>query len=754
VSESFPELAQAVIEHAQPGRIDVLRAKRHVLGQLGDGRPHSSAALIASIEALLEALPLDHYQVDLPSRDSVKAVVTAEHPVTGAIRADLAAREALAELAAEGMLIAAGSGPVEGSGEIVLSFRLPECVAQQRVLLNRPAVPSDVVRLPHRLRQPGLWGLEPDIFIDDLAALGLDPRTERSLREAIESYRRGVFLAACSLLGTAVEGAWYAAGLRLRSAAPTVDEFVESDQTAQLQNAVAAVLRDALPGTRKWEAHALGQFARLMRDVRNYGVHPRQAADGDIEVYFAEDKCGLLFLEGHRHLKQLADATALAIPVLAGTGSGTRSAARRASYGGHSPVVRARGERTRQAVLDAAAGTFDAQGLQAASIEDIAEAAGVSRATLYQYFESKDQIFTELAGKAADELLAVIRRPPDLAPTDEGYRSLRRWLYQYALVQDRYQALALQWAVIDLPEAQLRMPVADYIVSYVSSMTPWLGAAVGDSLDVDGTAAVLLDLLFKLNDHRENRSDWGLTDAELLTGLTTFVQFVLFPETPPTVVPPLTGMSAGPRDGAAGGRHSSSPVNRPASAPPPASGTARRILDAGAAVFAQRGYHDTSVQDVVAAAGTSRSTFYRHFDGQADLLVHLARECIGQLVEQVGLFPAAVSEADALRPWLEEQLTLQQRYRGVIRALLQQRVPLPALEELRASSEFINSTLDGALASVPRPYPFDVRVGSRILLAFLERGADYSFGTPYDLDLERVLDILTTFLQRGLLART
>jgi len=75
---------------------------------------------------------------------------------------------------------------------------------------------SDVVQLQHRLREQGLRGIEADIFITDLAPLGLDPRTERSLREAIESYRRGVFLAAASLLGTAVEGAWHAAGQRLR----------------------------------------------------------------------------------------------------------------------------------------------------------------------------------------------------------------------------------------------------------------------------------------------------------------------------------------------------------------------------------------------------------------------------------------------------------------------------------------------------------------------------------------------------------
>jgi hypothetical protein len=214
VSESFPELAQAVLEHAQPGRIDVVRAKRHLLGQISGGQPHPSGTLIASVAALLGAEPLGRLQIDLPSRASVKAVVTADHPIPAAIRADLSAREALAELAADGMLIAAGTGPIAGSDEMMLSFQLPGYSAGQRLRLHRPAVLSDVVQLPHRLRQQGLWGLEPDIFIADLASLRLDPRTERSLREAIESYRRGVFLAASSLLGAAVEGAWYAAGQR------------------------------------------------------------------------------------------------------------------------------------------------------------------------------------------------------------------------------------------------------------------------------------------------------------------------------------------------------------------------------------------------------------------------------------------------------------------------------------------------------------------------------------------------------------
>jgi hypothetical protein len=93
VSESFPELAQAVLEHAQPDRIDIVRAKRHLLGQLGDGQPHPTGTLIASVATLLGAKRVGRPQIALPSRDSVKTVITADHPIPAAIRADLTARE-------------------------------------------------------------------------------------------------------------------------------------------------------------------------------------------------------------------------------------------------------------------------------------------------------------------------------------------------------------------------------------------------------------------------------------------------------------------------------------------------------------------------------------------------------------------------------------------------------------------------------------------------------------------------------------
>lgn len=58
----------------------------------------------------------------------------------------------------------------------------------------------------------------------------------------------------------------------------------------------------------------MAQHAALMRRIRNYGVHPREKADEGLEVYFEEDRCGLLFLETHRHLTRLGEIVRAVAP--------------------------------------------------------------------------------------------------------------------------------------------------------------------------------------------------------------------------------------------------------------------------------------------------------------------------------------------------------------------------------------------------------------------------------------------------------
>ncbi|MEQ3552660.1 TetR/AcrR family transcriptional regulator [Pseudonocardia nematodicida] len=64
---------------------------------------------------------------------------------------------------------------------------------------------------------------------------------------------------------------------------------------------------------------------------------------------------------------------------------------------------------THAAVLDAAAASFAEQGYKQSSIAGIAERAGVSRATFYVYFSSREEVFRALTERVRDELAEVQR---------------------------------------------------------------------------------------------------------------------------------------------------------------------------------------------------------------------------------------------------------------------------------------------------------------------------------------------------------
>ena len=69
----------------------------------------------------------------------------------------------------------------------------------------------------------------------------------------------------------------------------------------------------------------------------------------------------------------------------------------------------ARGERTRTRLLEAARPVFNERGFRATRIIDITRAAGTASGTFYTYFESKEEIFREVASEVHRELEAASR---------------------------------------------------------------------------------------------------------------------------------------------------------------------------------------------------------------------------------------------------------------------------------------------------------------------------------------------------------
>ncbi|MEZ3159241.1 helix-turn-helix domain-containing protein [Microbacterium sp. BWT-B31] len=72
------------------------------------------------------------------------------------------------------------------------------------------------------------------------------------------------------------------------------------------------------------------------------------------------------------------------------------------------PLSRRR-ESTRRRLLDAAALVFAEVGLDAASVEAICERAGFTRGAFYSNFESKDELFLELAAQVARDRVEAVR---------------------------------------------------------------------------------------------------------------------------------------------------------------------------------------------------------------------------------------------------------------------------------------------------------------------------------------------------------
>jgi AcrR family transcriptional regulator len=61
--------------------------------------------------------------------------------------------------------------------------------------------------------------------------------------------------------------------------------------------------------------------------------------------------------------------------------------------------------------------------------------------------------------------------------------------------------------------------------------------------------------------------------------------------------------------------------------------TRQSIEDAGRKLFAERGFHGTTLADITAAAGRSPASFYRYFTDKEDLLAALAESFLREVVD-------------------------------------------------------------------------------------------------------------------------
>jgi len=102
--------------------------------------------------------------------------------------------------------------------------------------------------------------------------------------------------------------------------------------------------------------------------------------------------------------------------------------------------------------------------------------------------------------------------------------------------------------------------------------------------------------------------------------------------------------------------------------------TRETLVDAAYAAFEQNGYVDTTVEDIVQRAGTSRPTFYAHFEGKAQVLEAIVdRLKLREEYQRSLAHFRAMKEptVDALQAWFEEYADFYEKNLRIHKAIHQ-----------------------------------------------------------------------------------
>lgn len=433
---------------------------------------------------------------------------------------------------------------------------------------------------------------------------------------------------------------------------------------------------------------------------------------------------------------------------------------RRASYGPSSPDVGTRGANTRSKIVDVSLDLFGEVGFFNTSVDAIAKGAGISRATLYQYFPGKDEIFLELLDECGRALFRVARRIGPLGPTEVGFDNLNWWLGEWSWVFEKYSTMFVQWTGVASSDTAVRPEINRFIGGYNQRITDRLESSGLEGIDAKAAAVTMTAVVHRMNLFIHTDRAYGRDTQSVVDSVSVFLQLMLFPDTPDSVLGSL-GLSAvghdaidiPPMPDIAG----LSTDDRIAGLSKRAVNTVQTLVEAGAVQFRERGYHRTSVDDIVEEAGFARGTFYKYFSEKQDLLVALSAEAITATVE----FADSLTHIDPmsgddteLRAWLDRYLHFSTRFAGTIDAWSEHSADSDIVVCLGSYGQaIVDNALLRVIDSRTRDYPFDPVMAALIFRAVIARVPQATQELPTPLSHDEVLDLLTACIKRGFFTR-
>ncbi len=131
----------------------------------------------------------------------------------------------------------------------------------------------------------------------------------------------------------------------------------------------------------------------------------------------------------------------------------------------------------REQLLQIALSVFAAKGYHAASMNDIAEAAGVTKPVLYQHFDSKRELYLALLDECGSRLVESLAKATSEATdgksqTEKGFQAYFRW------VHDDHDAFSLLFGSGARRDAEFALAVRKVVDSTAEAIAPLIAADI------------------------------------------------------------------------------------------------------------------------------------------------------------------------------------------------------------------------------------------------------------------------------------
>jgi AcrR family transcriptional regulator len=346
------------------------------------------------------------------------------------------------------------------------------------------------------------------------------------------------------------------------------------------------------------------------------------------------------------------------------------------------PRVGARGQRTRQRILDAALQLFGEEGFHQCSIARISDLASCSRVSFYQYFSGKEDVFSSLAGQVARQISASTEAIDPLTPDGGGWDGLRAWVGRYGDIHARYGPIfqGLPSTFDDDEELTSAVHLNDQSVSRIRSKLSTSDLA---PRQLDSLIALLLACLTRtLDDAASLRAaaPEAYPRERVEVAFTNVMYRSLFGSDPVDLHAAIR--SRPPRVDFGPDVEAMMLKEEAIRSGTDKRAALRALVESGRDVFVQRGYHATRVDDLAAAAGVSHGVFYRYFENKNELAIVLtvrAMRAVGDAF--VGIPDLSTPNGPELRRWFRRYNAAQSGEAAMIRVWVD-----AALEDARMRS--------------------------------------------------------------------